>query len=132
MSPEIIHIISQSSGGSHLDSRSSISGTPYGKFEGFKGGEPVENGTASVNSHSGRSSIDKDTTSPGTPSGIHQEKYQPIIDTIISIVRNEPIIQTNYKYHIAQETVTKKKYGNVSKIMSRIFAQTCLKMPGNM
>ena len=67
----------------------------------------VENGTARANSHSGRLAIGNDTTPHGTPSGILQEEYLPLIDDFTSIVRNEPLVQANYKYSIAQETATK-------------------------
>jgi len=69
----------------------------------------VENGTTSDNSHSGRSSICNDITSPSTPSGIFQEEYQPIINDPTSGVRNKPIIHNSYKYSIAQETTAKEQ-----------------------
>ena len=100
--PGISHRISQSSGKSHPNSRSSISSTPYGKSQGSEGRGSVESDTASANSYYGRSLIDNNTTSPGTPSGNHQDEYQPIIDDPTSIERNEPIIQNNYQCSIVQ------------------------------
>ena len=111
MSPGISHIIYQSSGESHLNSLYSISDTLYWKPQGSEGGGrgAVENDTASTNSHSGGSSIGKNTNSCGTPSRIHQKACKPIIDAPISTVRNETIIQANYKYYIVQEIAAKEQ-----------------------
>ena len=72
----------------------------------------MENSTTSTNSYSGRPFIGNNVSYHGTPSGIRQEEFQPIIDDPNSSIRNAPIIQTNYKYDIAQEAVTKEQIRN--------------------
>jgi len=69
----VSHRVSQNTGGSHLYSRSSISGTLYGKPQGSKGRGPAENGTANTNHLCGRSSICNNAISPGKPLGTRQE-----------------------------------------------------------
>ena len=128
----ISHRISQSSGESYLDSRSSISVTPYGNQHGSEGGRSVENGTARVDYLSGRSSIGNDTISLVTSSGNCQEKFQPITYDPTSIVRNKPFIENNYQCSIGQKaTARRKKQGTFSIINYCVFAQICWKTLGN-
>ena len=131
-SHEIRHRISQNSGGSHSDSRSSISSTPYRKTPVSEDAVSVENGTANDNRPSGRSSIGNNTGSPGTPLGSRHEEHQPIIDNPTSIIRNTPIINNKYQYSISQQTIAREYLSKKFDKKSLRSRQTYWKTLGNM